>query len=293
MDKSFLSIALSIKDIKKTEAVLPIAKLSAIVTPFLLGDHQALKTAVLSPQNYDREITKTLYKHTQLLDPEGNEIKLKYEELISKISNIDRTWLLWACYNSTYESLGVREVSCSKCGAKSKYKITLNEIVQQDSMNLWDEEIHFSEYTYPIEISNSEYTYVFETSIPTIQKYNQILNTISIDKIRKNLESNSVLSSSEELAVLTRSIAIRKGDVELTKTNNYQEILTSFDAAIPTNISEDFRYQYRLKFEKYIPKFYTFLSCPECKNDTKYDVDLESEFFRRVLYGRESTGEEL
>jgi len=293
MDKSFLSIALSIKDIKKTEAVLPIARKSAIVTPFLLGDHQVLKTAILSPQNYDREITKTLYKHTSLLNEVGEEIKLKYEEVIAQISNIDRTWLLWACYNSTYETLGMREITCDKCSVKSKYKIALNDLVRPDSMFLWDNEIPFYEYIYPIEITSGEYTYVFETALPTIQRYNQILNMVSIDKIRKNLESNSVLSSSEELSVLTKSIIIRKGEAELTRTSNLQEILTTLDVAIPTNISEDFKLEYSKRFEKYSPKFYTYLSCPECKNETKYDVDLESEFFRRVLYGRESTGEEL
>ena len=294
LDNSFLNIALSIKDIRKSEMLLPMARKSAIVTPFLLGDHQVLKTAILSPQNYDREMIKCLYKHTQVLSKDGVEEKLKYEELIAQMSNIDKLCLLWACYKSTYEHLGVREVSCEKCGNKSKYKITLDELIQPDSITIWEhEDIPFYEYTHPISIPFDEYEYVFDTSIPTIQKYNEVLGRISVEKIKKNLEANSVLSGSEELGVLIKRITIKKGNVEITKSEILQEILTVLEIAIPSKISEELQSQYALKFEKYYPKFYTELACPSCKHGTKYHVDIETEFFRRILSGRETLGEEL
>lgn len=293
LDNSFLSIALSIKDIRKSEMLLPIARKSAVVTPFLLGDHQVLKTAILSPQNYDREMTKCLYKHTQIVE-DGVEVKIKYDDLISQISNIDKICLLWACYKSTYEHLGVREVACESCKQTAKYKITLDELIQEDSLTIWeDEALPFYDYVYPISIPFDDYEYTFEASIPSILKYNQILGMISMDKIKKNLEVNSVLSGSEELAVLIKQIIISKSGAELTRSSNLQEILTVLDCAIPSKISEDFQNKYEAKFGKYYPKFYTHLACTACQHSTKYSVDIETEFFRRILSGREAMGEEL
>ena len=91
IDNSFLSIALSIKDIRKSEMLLPIARKSAVVTPFLLGDHQVLKTAILSPQNYDREMVKCLYKHTQIVE-DGLEVKYKYEDMKPEIYEKIEKW---------------------------------------------------------------------------------------------------------------------------------------------------------------------------------------------------------
>lgn len=273
--------------------LLPIARKNSVVTPFLLGDHHVLKTAVLSPQNYDREMVKCLYKHTQIIE-DGQEIKVKYEDLISQMSNIDKVCLLWACYKSTYENLGIREVACEKCKEKAKYKITLDELIQPDSLTVWDESLPpFYEYVYPITISYDEYEFVFEASIPTIQKYNLILGMISIEKIKNNLESGSVLSGSEELAILIKRIVIKKSGAEITKSDNTQEILTVLDCAIPTSVAEDFQEQYKKAFDKYSPKFYTHLSCNACKHSTKYTVDIETEFFRRILSGKGTVGEEL
>jgi hypothetical protein len=170
----------------------------------------------------------------------------------------------------------------------------LDELIQPDSLTIWDEtEIPFYEYIYPIIIPFDEYEYVFESCIPTILKYNQILGMLSMKKIKENLETNSVLSGSEELAVLIKQIIIKKDGVELTRSSNLQEILTVLECAIPSKISEDFQTQYAEKFNKFYPKFYTNLLCGSCKNENKYTVDIETEFFRRVLSGRETVGEEL
>jgi hypothetical protein len=295
IDNSFLQIAQTIRDIKKTEVILPIARKSAMVTPFLLGEHEVLKTAILSPQNYDRELIKILHKHQVTIEKDAddhiiNEQKLEFDDFISKISNIDKIMLLWACYRSTYENIGTRKVKCPKCNTEGNYKITLDELIQEDSLLLWDNpEIPFYDYVYTIESAYDEYTYLFESRIPTIKRYNSILGMIPIDKIKENLESNSVLSRSEELSMLTTQIIIKKKNEEIARTNNIQEILVFYNTSLPSSVSEDFQEKYNERFEKYLPKLYTFLICAnnDCKNEIKYPVDIETEFFRRVLLGRE------
>lgn len=288
MDQSFLSLAMSLKDIKKTEIILPISRKNALVTPLLLGDHTVLKTTLSSPQNYDREMIKCLHKHTTILD-NGKEKKYTFDELVQQISNIDKLYLIWACYKTTYEDLGLREVVCDKCKEKHNYKIIIDDLIQEDTITLWEEEdIEFYKYTYPIEIAYENYTYTFETSIPTIQKHNQVLGTLSINKIKANLEAETVLSPAEELAVLVKSISIKKDDVEIAKTNTLHEILATMEHALPSIVFEKLIEKYRERFDRYEPKFYTMLHCPKCENDIKYDVDIETEFFRRILFGRGS-----
>ena len=170
----------------------------------------------------------------------------------------------------------------------------MDELIQEDTLTIWDENLPpFYEFVYPIAIPFDEYEYVFESSVPTILKYNQILGMISMEKIKKNLEINSVLSGSEELAVLIKRITIKKNGLDITSSDNIQEILTVLDCAIPSKISEDFQSKYEAQFGKYYPKFYTHLACTACKNSTRYNVDIETEFFRRILSGRETVGEEL
>jgi hypothetical protein len=301
IDKSFLDVANSIRDVRKTETILPIARKNCLVTPFLLGEHQTLKTAILSPQSYDRELVKILYKHQMIVEKDesgnfANEIKLKYEEFVSQISNIDKIMLLWACYRSTYENLGIRKITCPKCKTEASYKITLDELIQSDSLTIWEtDDLPFYQYEFPIEVDYDKYKYNFKTSIPTIKRYNQVLGMIPIEKIKENLEANSVLSRSEELSMLTTKITILKDGTELASSNNIQETLVFFNTALPSSVSEEFQTKYNERFEKYLPKFYTFLNCanPDCKNEIKYSVDIETEFFRRVLLGREFVEEEL
>jgi len=303
LDNSFLSIANSIKDIKKTEVILPIARKSAMVTPFLLGEHEILKTAILSPQSYDRELLKVLYKHQVIVEKDadgniGEEVKIKYDEFTSQVSNIDKIMLLWACYRSTYDTLGTRKIKCPLCETEANYKISLDELIQPDSLTIWeDTDMPFYEYSLVIDVDyEQDYSYTFESKIPTIKRYNQVLGMIPIDKIKENLESNSVLSRSEELAMLTSKITIKKKNEEIAQTNNIQEILVFFTTALPSAVSEEFQNKYNERFEKYLPKLYTFLKCanPDCaKDDIRYNVDIETEFFRRVLLGRELVEEKL
>lgn len=294
-----MSVALSIKDIRKTEVILPIARKNAVVTPLLLGEHHVLKTAVLSPQNYDRELLKCLYKHTMFVekDEDGtfiNEYKPKYDEFINIISNHDKIMLLWACYHSTYGDLGLREITCPKCGEKNQYKITLEELLQPDSLHIWEsDDIPFYNYNYPVTVPYENYEYIFEMYIPNALKYNQVLSLIPIDKIKANLESNVILTGSEELAMMVKSIAIKKDGTEIAKSNNLQEILMTLDSALPSTVSEEVEEKYKKRFIQYFPKFYTKLSCGACKNVTDHHIDIETEFFRRILYGRELVEEKL
>ena len=72
-----------------------------------------------------------------------------------------------------------------------------------------------------------------------------------------------------------------------------EAILLAFNKHIPWSISETYFKEYNKKFDKYTPKFYTNIPCPKCGMETRVEVDLESEFFRRVILNRGQSSEEL
>jgi len=301
MLSSFLKEAAAVAGIKKQEVPLPIAQMQAIVSPLRVGDDLSLRSSLTSPVNYDRDMSKLLYEHTEVVLAEGETpTRENFEKFCGTISNIDKICLIWALYKSTYETLGQRNFKCDKENCKSEFKqeILLETLIQEDTFTIWEEDKPFYNFIYDIEVPYDDFVYVFETRLPSIRDNNRLLSNISIDALQNNLtQTGSLFTRREQMTLLSKSVAIkRKGlttDVEVPKTENMQEMLMAFAEYIPHIVSESFFKQYIEKFDKYYPKFYTTVNCPSCGNSMKFQIDLEIEFFRRSLFGGREGSEEL
>ncbi|MFA7202790.1 MAG: hypothetical protein WC188_03665 [Candidatus Caldatribacteriota bacterium] len=302
MLSSFLKAAEIVSNIKKQEVPLPISQKMGLITPLRVGDDLSLKSSLVSPVNYDREITKLLYNHTEVILSEGQEpIKENFEKFCATISNIDKVCLIWGLYKTTYETLGNRQFECSKENCKQKFKqeILLENLINEDTFTFWNEEVPFYEFIYPIEIEyENKFIYCFESKIPSIRDNNVLMSNLSIDTLQNNLnKTGGIFTKQEQMALLCKSISIReKGSLitaDTPKTENLQEMLMTFSNYIPHVVSEEFFIKYRDKFDKYYPKFYTNIKCPNCGDIIKFQIDLEVEFFRRSVFGRRESGEEL
>lgn len=301
MLSSFLKEAAAVAGIKKQEVPLPIAQMQAIVTPLRVGDDLSLRSSLTSPVNYDRDMSKLLYEHTEVVLSEGETPKKEnFERFCGTTSNIDKICLIWALYKTTYETLGKREFVCDKENCKTKFKeeILLDSLIQEDTFTVWGEEIPFYNFIYEINVDYGDFTYVFETRLPSIRDNNRLLSNLSIDALQNNLQQTGALfTRKEQMTLLSKSVSItRKGaslNQDTPKTENMQEMLMAFTEYIPHIVSEDFFKQYREKFDKYYPKFYTNVNCPQCGNKMKFQIDLETEFFRRSLFGGREGSEEL
>lgn len=295
----FLRAAEAVSNIKKQEVPLPIARKSAIVSPLRVGDDLSLRSSLTSPVNYDREMTKLLHQHTEIQEAEGKLIRENFELFCATTSNIDKICLIWALYKTTYETLGKRKFKCDKenCQTEFKEEILLDSLIQEDTFVGWEEDNIFYEYLYPIDVPYDDFIYCFESRLPSIRDNNRLLSNLSIDVLQNNLDSTgAIFSRGEQMALLTKSIAIKKKDGNITdvpKTDNMQEMLIAFKQFVPHIVSEDFFRNYREKFDKYYPKFYTMIKCPGCNNEIRFQIDLEIEFFRRSLLGRGESVEEL
>lgn len=301
MISSFLSAAEAVAGIKKQEVPLPIAQKQAIVTPLKVGDDLSLRSSLTSPVNYDREMTRMLYDHSEMVLAEGaTPVRENFERFCATLSNIDKICLIWAMYKTTYETLGQRQFKCDKDSCKTEFKqeILLDKLIQEDTFTIWEEDKAFYEFIYPIEVEYEDFIYMFESRLPSIRDNNRLMSNLSIDALQNNLnQTGALFTRREQMTLLSKSVSIiKKGmsiDNETPRTESMQEMLLAFTSYVPHIVSEDFFTKYRDKFDKYYPKFYTNVNCPACGNQVKFQIDLEIEFFRRSLFGRGEGVEEL
>ena len=282
----FLTATRQVIAIRKTEITLPIAKMGATITPLAVGDDLALRTAVIHPQKYDLEITKLIFKHIEI---NNSENKLNFNDFIKKFSHFDKISALWGLYKATYQTIGKRDISCPKCENKIPVDISLDHLIQQDTYTIWDEEVPFNEYFYDIRVDFDDYVYVFRTVIPTMEKYNRLLSIVPPQELKDNMEKyDSVFTPAQNMTLMTQGIYLyHKNDMEkpIAFTTSLQEILMSLNQNIPEVVSDEFFEKYAERFNKYAPKFYTKIICPQCGNEFDYEVNLELEFLRRAVFG--------
>jgi hypothetical protein len=294
MLSSFLKAAEALSGIKKQEVPLPIAQKQSLVTPLRVGDDLSLRSSLTTPVNYDREMTRMLYDHSEMILAEGAvPVRENFEKFCATLSNIDKICLIWALYKTTYETLGQRQFKCDKESCKTEFKqeILLESLIQEDTFTFWEEETPFYEFFYPIEVEYEKFVYIFESRLPSIKDNNRLMSNLSIDALQNNLtQTGALFTRREQMTLLSKSVAIvQKGmsvDADTPKTENMQEMLMAFASYVPHIVSEEFFMKYRNRFDKYYPKFYTNVACPSCGNQIKFQLDLEIEFFRRSLFGR-------
>jgi len=285
----FLDVVQSISSIKKTETILPIVQQTVYVTPLVVGDDLALRTTLISPTGYDRELIKLLVKHLEIKDHNG---PIDINSLCSNISNIDKLSIIWALLKSTYEIFAEgEEVQCS-CEHEMKIDIEVSELIHEDTYTLWDKKdkedniIPFNQYIYPIQITNDTVIYTFYTKLPTIQDNNNLLALVPTDQIQYNLENiKSLFDQTLNMGLLIKSVKIESVSnvFEPTETSNINEILLSLKQYIPNNVAQQFFKQYEEHFNKYAPKYYKEFKCDKCGKINKHFVNLETSLFRKSL----------
>ena len=285
----FLDTMRTVSAIKKTETVLPIVQKTVYVTPLVVGDDLALRTTLISPTGYDRELIKLLVSHLEIKDHDG---PIDINGLCANISNIDKLSIIWALLKSTYEVFAENEeVQCS-CEHEMQIDIDVSELIHEDTYTLWDKVddndnlIPFNQYIYPIPIINGDITYTFNTKLPTIQDNNDLLTLVPTDQIQYNLEHiKSLFDQTLNMGLLIKSVKIesKNNEFESIETSNINEILLALKQYIPNNIAHQFFNRYEDHFNKYAPKYYKSFTCSKCGKINNHFVNLETSLFRKSL----------
>ena len=288
---NFMDAMNEVASIKKVQTILPISRKTCNISALLVGDDMELRTSLISPSGYDTQMTDLLYKHSSFAGEDGQRVNIDKTQFTSAISNIDKHALFWGIYKASYDVLDSnRTISCTNTDCDyeiKKVEIQLDDIIHDDTYTIWDKDVPFYKYTYEISIPYQEVTFIFHSRLPSIGDNNRILALLGNQQVQENLRKlRSAFSLVERMVVNLRKIQINFVDGRTSETSDIGEMIMSIKQGIPHSVSEEFFTQYDKHFEKYQPKFYKKLECPKCMKDIKYEVDLETEFFRRSILGR-------
>jgi hypothetical protein len=290
----FLDAVSKLTSVKLTECIFPIAKITANFTPMVTGDDVSLRTSLVSPISYDRELCKIIVKHLTIVDKE-EDTKLNYNQLVSKISNIDKLSAIWALYKATYDNLAdQREMTCvnNECKQKFKIDIPMDDLIHEDTYTIWDvvdaesNDVPFDIYRVIISVEHKDTVYNFKVKLPSIKNNNDLLGVVSIDTLQYNLENTGrIFSRPQHMTLLTEALQItsKSNAFSAIETTNFDELLLTFNNYLPFQVSDKFFTEYNDIFTKYSPNYYLNVTCPICGNIDKHDIDLETEFFRKCL----------
>src|SRR6056297_2291706 len=191
----------SLSKIKTREVFCPINKVRAMTSPLMTMDDFSLKTSIVSVDLYDEELTKIVWRHTYF--PELEE-QVSFQDFMSNFSYIDRQPLIWGIYASSYSSLGKRDITCSHCeSVMQDYEIFAEDLIQEDTFQLWEEESPFTEFRINHEeLIHSDDIHKIEVSIkfPTIIYHINVLKLLSPEKLKDHFDKLGALSSKGEQA---------------------------------------------------------------------------------------------
>ena len=276
-----------LSSVRQKEVFCPLIKTRAITSPLKVADDLSIKSAIVSPDLYDLNLSKMIYENVMFPDLTN---KLSFEEFINNTSYIDRQVLLWGILFSTYKTLGKQQIICSECNNKFEDEVTLESIIQKDSITLWDQEESFKDHNYLIEEKIEDIDtinrIVFNTGIPTIADHLEVLRLITIEKLKENFEKfNSLTTKSEDLATVTRSISVYKTEDDkapdiFSTARDVHHVIHSY---LLMDFCEDVFSKYNTQFSKYLPAFKKPYVCSKCNKNFNFNVDMEVALLRHYF----------
>lgn len=276
-----------LSSVRQKEVHCPLIKTRAITSPLKVADDLSIKSAIVSPDLYDLNISKMIYGNITFPDLKN---ELSFEEFINNVSYIDRQILLWGILFSSYKTLGKQQITCSECGNNFEDEVTLESVIQNDSITLWDHEQSFKEYNYQIEekVENVDTInrIVFNTGIPTIADHLEILRLIPTEKLKENFEKfNSLTTKSEDLTTVTRSIYVYKTEDDDSPDifSTVQDVHHVIHAYLLMDFCENVFSKYNDQFSKYLPIFKKPYVCSKCNKNFNFNVDMEVALLRHYF----------
>ncbi|RLA79656.1 MAG: hypothetical protein DRG78_12490 [Epsilonproteobacteria bacterium] len=279
----------NLTNIKKRLVLLPVSRKRAMVKPLTVADDLTLRTIITSPDIYDKELAKLIYKHVELVDDETDKPKqTTFAAFCDAIADIDRKVLIWGLYDVTYKSIGKQAITCPSCKEKFDDEISSDQVIHPDFATFWDIDTPYKDYRFPVTINVPEVEMdriVFNTKLPSINDHIEVLKFISQATLKDNFDKfNTILSKSEELTLITDSIHIYDTvDGEPDIISDRQEIYQAIKNFITFDDTRDVVTAYNKEFNKFNPTFKKEYTCSSCSHEFDFFIDFEILFFQSFL----------
>jgi len=285
-----------IKQIRKRQCFLPITKVKAMMEPLTVGDDIVMKTMIGSPEVYDTELIKLLFRHADFFEM---KTKPNYDGFIQNVSLFDKKVLIWALYNASYGKIGKQPLTCPKCDENFEDELHSSQLVNEKTFELiWDKETPFNEtvVTKILEFPDIEELdrIEFDLIIPTIERHLLMLKTMSIDEIKDNTNKfNSLLSKEDEMVLVTKEMRVynvsevnsETGETTITTDhiNSIGELRKTISEYLPLDCITEVTDEFNDQFAKYEPNFSKEMTCPKCFHKFDFAVDMETIMIRQYL----------
>ena len=268
---------------KQREVVLPMMKKRAIVSQLLVNDDLTLKTSLVSPDLYEKEITKLVYKHIEFVD----EKKPPFEDFVKHLTHIDRIVCIWGILNSSYSTIENQTIICPHCSNQFVEDIKYDDTLNEDTITLWQEELPYYEHTSLYKVDFNEENLDIESiefimKIPVIKRRIDLMNLIGIDAIKSNFQQlGSTFTQVEDVTLITNKIIFKlKDSEEKQELNSLQEIHAVFLNYIPHDIFKGILRNFEKTYGKYVPSFKKYYTCSKCEKDFEQEFNPELQLYQ-------------
>jgi len=277
--------------IRSQTVFCPIIRKEIIISPLTVGDDIHIRTMVVSPERYDDELSKMIFDHMEVPGTES----LNFDDFVENVSQFDKKYLLWGIFSATYAKITDVDVTCPSCKKDFKTTIMADDLIQDDTMTVWEEDVPFQQFSIETDFAISDSVNLrFHMSIPSINKHLSTLKSISADKMRENFDKfNAIMSKSDELMLITSHAELIEtipakeegGEpiVEIDIIESQLDLHSLFDVYVPLEAEELLVDAYNKYFEKYNPVFKNECKCEHCGHGFDFPVDIEMALFKRFL----------
>jgi len=156
--------------IRSQTVFCPIIRKEIIVSPLTVGDDIHIRTMVVSPERYDDELSKMIFDHMEVPGVDA----LNFDDFTENVSQFDKKYLLWGIFSATYAKITDVDVTCPSCKKDFKTTIMAEDLIHDDTMVVWEEDVTFKEFSIETEYAISdEVSLHFHMSIPSEFRYVQ------------------------------------------------------------------------------------------------------------------------
>ncbi len=280
-----LSFVNEIGNVRNLEIDLPILQKKAIIRPMEGIDDTHLKTLYTSGTQFIKNFNMIIFKN--LRDENGDLLFKSVDEMNSKLTEYDKSLIVFGLLASSFDKLQERASICPECGEKQIHEFIPEEMFHPDEMKIWDKRVDPLDYEIKKELYKDQNTTINITfKIPT-EKDKIALFSISKINTRK-IEDNKglIFTTLEYIMQYIKSIEFIGTNKTIILTDLVTEIYPFVAGSNLMMQDKVMKAMPEDEFLKYQPKFYYNVTCKNtnCNHEYKYNIgNVEDEFFRKTL----------
>lgn len=242
-------------------------------------DDLKIKTSRTSMLTFNRIINEFLFNKGEYSNIEFANL----EDFESKLTSQDKEILIALLLDASYTTLPKRATVCPECGETTEYEAKVADLFSnpETKIPVWDNDAPVYEKVFTKTFFDGVLT--ANIKMPTEAKKNKVYNTMTFDKVRKNIiDKGQVLDSTDTILMFIDSLVVSYKKESYELKDIVTEIRPYLDNAA-LEVHEAINNFVNELFDKYTLDFKCAVKCSNCGHEFNESVSPESEFFRKAF----------